>query len=91
MALSGTINGSVTLNATAYNYYINWEATQSIAGNYSDIVMRIYWSRNAGFFNEFDTVGTRNASVTIGDSTFSWSQRFDLTAIYAKPVSHKGI
>lgn len=85
MALSGTINGSVTLNSSAYNFYLTWEATQSVAGNYSDITLRAYWSRNAGYYNEFDTSGTRNASVTIGGNTFSWSQRFDLMPFTPNP------
>lgn len=85
MALSGTINGSVTLNSAAYNFYIDWSGVQSIAGNYTDITMKVYWSRNSGYFNEFDTVGERNASVTIGDSTFNWSQRFRLIPFSPNP------
>lgn len=76
---SGRINGTVTQKADAYLFYIDWSSTPNTEGNYSDITMRVYWDRVAGNYSEFDTVGVRNASVTIGDNTYSWSQRFDLS------------
>lgn len=64
MALSGTINGSVSMNADKLSFYANWSATQSISGNYSDVTVTTYWRTNNTRWN-FDTVGSRNASISI--------------------------
>lgn len=76
MALSGTINGSVTLNSGKFSFYATWSAAQSIAGNYSDVTVNTYWEAgNTG--NTFDTVGARSASITINGTTTSISKQFD--------------
>ena len=89
MALSGTITGAVTQNAAAYNFYATWTATQSIAGNYSDVTIKVYWSRNAGKYNEFDTVGERSAKINIGAAEYTWSQRYDLIPFDPNPYQIK--
>lgn len=76
MALSGTINGSVTLNSSYYTFYVVWSGTQSISGNYTDVTATSYW----GWKNDwaaFDTVSERSASITINGSTSSISKRFN--------------
>lgn len=76
---SGRINGTCTLNTDVYMFYIDWWSTPNIEGNYSDVTMQVFWDRYSGKFRDFDTVGTRNAQVQIGDSIYSWSQRFNLS------------
>ncbi len=76
MALSGTINGSVSRNADKISYYINWSATQSVSGNYSDVTISVYWGRLKVW--NFDTVGVRNYWAEINGDRSSGSKRFDL-------------
>lgn len=75
MALSGTVNGSVTNNSKYFSFYFTWEATQSISGNYSDVTVNTYWSTNDKW-QEFDTVGSRAASITINGETTPISKVF---------------
>ncbi len=75
MALSGTVNGSVTLNSSIFSFYFTWSAKQNIAGNYSDVTVTTYWkTKNTSY--AFDTVGKRNASITINGTTTSISKVF---------------
>ena len=97
MALSGRINGSVTLNSWCFSYYILWSATQDPVANTSTITASTYWS-TSDLGMTFDTVGNRSASITIDGSTDSISQRFVcnpwpsngifLIQTYTKTVNH---
>ena len=78
MALSGTINGRVTLNSRFMSFYITWSANQNVEGNYSDITVTSYWKTNNTRWG-FDTEGSRAASITINGNTTSISKRFDST------------
>lgn len=78
MALSGTINGRVTLNSQYMSFYIAWSAKQNVEGNYSDVTVTSYWKTNNTRWG-FDTGGSRSASITINGNTTSISKRFDST------------
>lgn len=78
MALSGTINGRVTLNSKYMSFYIAWSANQNVEGNYSDVTVTSYWKTNNTRWG-FDTGGSRAASITINGNTTSISKRFDST------------
>ncbi len=78
MALSGTINGRVTLNSRFMSFYITWSANQNVEGNYSDVTVTSYWETNNTRWG-FDTEGSRAASITINGNTTSISKRFDST------------
>lgn len=78
MALSGTINGRVTLNSRYMSFYITWYANQNVEGNYSDVTVTSYWKTNNTRWG-FDTGGSRAASITINGNTTSISKRFDST------------
>ena len=78
MALSGTINGRVTLNSRYMSFYITWSAKQNVEGNYSDVTVTSYWKTNNTRWG-FDTGGSRAASITINGNTTSISKRFDST------------
>lgn len=75
MALSGTINGSVTNKSSYFSFYMTWSATQNIANNYSDVTVTTYWTTN-NTYHTFDTVGSRNASITINGTTHNISKVF---------------
>lgn len=77
MALSGTINGSVTQKSNIFSFYLTWSATQNVSGNYSDVKVTTYWKTTNTTYG-FDTVGTRNASITINGQTKSITQRFNV-------------
>lgn len=77
MALSGTINGSVTQKSSYFSFYLTWSATQNVAGNYSDVTVKTYWKTN-NTYQTFDTVGSRNASITINGTTASISKVFSV-------------
>ena len=76
MALKGTRNGSVTLNSSYFTFYLEWSATQSISGNYSDVVVTTYVKTN-NTYQTFDTVGSRNHSITIDGTTTNLSKVID--------------
>ena len=78
MALSGTINGRVTLNSRFMSFYITWSANQNVEGNYSDVTVTSYWKTNNTRWG-FDTGGSRAASITINGNATSISKRFDST------------
>ena len=78
MALSGTINGRVTLNSQYMSFYITWSAKQNVEGNYSDVTVTSYWKTNNTRWG-FDTGGSRASSITINGNTTSISKRFDST------------
>lgn len=77
MALSGTINGSVTQKSSYFSFYLTWSATQNVAGNYSDVTVNTYWKTN-NTYQTFDTVGSRSASITINGTTSSISKVFSV-------------
>lgn len=76
MALSGRINGSVTLNSAYFSYYILWSATQDIVNNTSTVTVSTYWSTNS-LGMTFDTVGSRNMSITIDGTEYTTSKVVD--------------
>lgn len=84
MALSGTINGSVTLNSGKFSFYATWSAAQNVAGNYSDVTVNTYWEAG-NTANTFDTVGTRDASITINGTTTPINKRFDCSPWPSNP------
>lgn len=90
MALSGTINGSVTKNSNHFSFYATWSATQNVEGNYSDVTVRSYWKCVNTSYYTFDTVGTRAASITVSTSAGTLgsetiSKRFDLAPWPSNP------
>lgn len=78
MALSGTINGSVTNKSNYFSFYITWSATQSVSGNYSDVTVKTYWKTTNTTYGNFDTVGKRDASITIDGTKASISKVFEV-------------
>ena len=70
MALSGTVDGKVTQLSSYFSFYFTWSATQSESGNYSDVTVTTYWKTN-NIYQDFDTVGKRNSSITINGETSS--------------------
>lgn len=76
MALSGTINGSVTNNSSYFTFYFTWSTSQSVDGNYSDITVKTY-IKTSNTSHDFDTVGTRNHSITINGTTSSITKRIN--------------
>lgn len=96
MALSGTINGSVTNKDSVFDFYATWSGVQDIANNFTKITVNTYFSTtNTG--NTFDTSGTRNQSITIDGSTSSQTTRINcnpwpsnpyLIQTYTKDVYH---
>lgn len=84
MALSGTINGSVTNKSSIFSFYATWSATQSVANNTSTVTVTTYW-KTTKTGNTFDTVGTRSASITIAGSTDTITKRFDLNPWPSNP------
>lgn len=79
MALSGRINGSVTQKSNYFSFYLDWSATQNISENSSTVTVKTYWSTN-NTYQGFDTVGSRNASITINGTTHSITKVFDVCA-----------
>lgn len=84
MALSGTINGSVTNKAGYFSFYITWSAVQNVEENYSDVTVNSYW-RTINTAYDFDTVGTRPASITIDGVTTEIEKRFNLNPWPSNP------
>ena len=79
MALSGRIDGSVTYQPYAskpFSFYCTWSATQSVSGNYSDVTVSTYWATTS-IGATFNTVGSRNASITIDGDTQSITKVFN--------------
>ena len=74
MATSGKINGTVTNKSNIFSFYANWSATQNIEENASYVTVTTYFSTsNTGY--KFDTVGNRDASITVDGKKYSVSKR----------------
>lgn len=76
MATSGKINGTVTNTnkRNIFSFYANWSATQNIDENASYVTVTTYFStNNTGY--KFDTVGNRDASITVDGKKYSVSKR----------------
>ena len=74
MATSGKINGTVTNKSNIFSFYANWSATQNIEENASYVTVTTYFSTsNTGY--KFDTVGNRDASITVNGKKYSVSKR----------------
>ena len=87
MALSGRINGTVGHFSQFFSFYLLWSATQDPVANTSTITATTYWS-TTDRGQDFDTVGTRTAYITIAGDQTSITKRFDVSpwptnAIYA--------
>lgn len=76
MATSGKINGTVTNTnkRNIFSFYANWSATQNIDENASYVTVTTYFSTNNKGY-KFDTVGNRDASITVDGKTYSVSKR----------------
>ena len=69
---SGRIYGSVTSNKEKFNFFLDWSSEINVEGNYSTVSVKTYWSPKSGYsYWDFDTSGTRNASITINGNTYS--------------------
>lgn len=75
MALKGTTKGKVTQNSSHYSYYMQWVATQSIAGNYTDITVWHYWTKDGT--TTFDSTAERDYGIVIDGTTYSGTKRMD--------------
>ena len=97
MATSGKINGTVTNKSNIFSFYANWSATQNIEENASYVTVTTYFSTsNTGY--KFDTVGNRDASITVDGKKYSVSKRMtcnpwnDSRTYVIQTVSrHKGL
>ena len=76
MALSGTVNGSVTNKSAYFTFYFTWSASQNVDGNYSDVTVKTYIKTNNTSW-DFDTVAARSHSITINGTTNSIEKRID--------------
>lgn len=76
MATSGKINGTVTNTnkSNIFSFYANWSATQNIDENASYVTVTTYFSTNNKGY-KFDTVGNRDASITVNGKKYSVSKR----------------
>ena len=76
MATSGKINGTVTNTnkSNIFSFYANWSATQNIDENASYVTVTTYFSTNNKGY-KFDTVGNRDASITVDSKKYSVSKR----------------
>lgn len=74
MATSGKINGTVTNKRNIFSFYANWSATQNIDENASYVTVTTYFSTNNTSY-KFDTVGNRDASITVDGKKYSVSKR----------------
>ena len=74
MATSGKINGTVTNKSNIFSFYANWSATQNIDENASYVTVTTYFSTNNTSY-KFDTVGNRDASITVNGKKYSVSKR----------------
>jgi len=78
MALSGRINGTVGHFSQFFSFYLLWSATQDPVANTSNITASTYWS-TTDRGQDFDTVGTRTAYITIAGDQTSITKRFDVS------------
>lgn len=78
MALSGRINGTVGHFSQFFSFYLLWSATQDPVANTSTITATTYWS-TTDRGQDFDTVGSRTAYITIAGDQTSISKRFDVS------------
>jgi len=78
MALSGRINGTVGHFSQFFSFYLLWSATQDPVANTSNITATTYWS-TTDRGQDFDTVGTRTAYITIAGDQTSITKRFDVS------------
>jgi len=75
MALSGSFNGSFSGASSPYPY-ITWSATQSIAGNYSDVTVNLYFNRGNQW--AFNLTGNATGNININGDYSTSSITFDL-------------
>ena len=74
MALSGSVSGKFSNWDTYKGYpFISWTATQSIAGNYSDVTAYFYFNRSSfnygyNFTNHSNTTNINGATSYSGDT-----------------------
>jgi len=76
MALSGSVSGKFSNWDTYKGYpFISWTATQSIAGNYSDVTAYFYFNRSSynygyNFTNHSNTTNVNGTTSYSGDTDF---------------------
>lgn len=76
--VNGTKTGNVTDNKGKIKFFIKWSSIPNNDGNYSDVTVTSYWAPLSGYDHwDFDTAGSRNASITIDGVKSSISKRFD--------------
>lgn len=76
--MGGTIQGKVTSNSTWFSFFLVWSSEMNVAENYSKVTVKTYWAPKKGYeYKDFDTTGTRKASITINGVTKTISKRFD--------------
>ena len=72
---SGRIYGTCTANKEKFNFYFDWTSEINIEGNYSTVTVKSYFSPKSGYsYWDFDTVSSRNTSITIDGSTYSYAR-----------------
>ena len=75
---SGRIYGTCTANKEKINFYFDWTSEINIEGNYSTVTVKSYFSPKSGYaYWDFDTVSSRNTSITIDGSTYSYARAID--------------
>lgn len=70
MALSGSFYTNV---ASRWRLQLEWSASQSISGNYSDVTARLYWIALDGYGAVYSSA-TKTCSITIDGSSSSKSE-----------------
>ena len=80
-------DGTVTRNGTRIKYFISYRvASQDISANTSSVEVRSRIQRIVSSWN-FDTVGTRNQSITIDGHTQSWTMRVNCNPWPSNPYT----
>lgn len=81
---SGRITGSVTNLSRVFSFYADWSSVSNGAGNYSDVTVKIY-IKTSNTAYDFDTVGSRNHSITIDGTASSVSKRINCSPWSSNP------
>jgi hypothetical protein len=82
MALSGTFYTNVNSH---WRLQGEWSATQNIAGNYSDVTLKVYWMGTTQYGTTYSTV-TKDGSSTINGSSDTFTSSAKLTGAEKKLI-----
>lgn len=89
MAMSGTIYGSTSRNASKFDFYLEWSVINStadrVANNRSQVQVRVKISTTSTV-NTFDTVVARSHWAKIDGVADNWSARIDCSPWPANPL-----